>query len=153
MISAIGTFWKAIFGVLFCRCSVTKAPLTLCNPMDRSPAKLLCARISQARILEWSAISFSRGSLLLRDWARISHVGRQRLCPSAAGEPWGLLGSRFLSEVSSLRLVAGELGTDRQTLLGKGVFPFTKSSQTFKDLSSERRLFSSLTRSWLSPCF
>ena len=35
--------------------------------------------ISQARILEWVAISFSRGSLWLRDWTHISCIGRQIL--------------------------------------------------------------------------
>ena len=34
--------------------------LTLCNPMDYSPSA--AHGILQARILEWVAISFSRGS-------------------------------------------------------------------------------------------
>ena len=33
-----------------------------CNPMDRNPAGSSVHRISQARILQWVAISFSRGS-------------------------------------------------------------------------------------------
>ena len=36
--------------------------LTLCNPMDCSPPGSSVLVISQARILEWAAISFSRGS-------------------------------------------------------------------------------------------
>ena len=32
--------------------------------------------ISQARILEWVAISFSRGSFWPRDWTHISYIGR-----------------------------------------------------------------------------
>ena len=36
-------------------------------------------RISQARILEWVAICFSRGSSLTRDWTRVSCIGRQIL--------------------------------------------------------------------------
>ena len=35
---------------------------TLCDPMDRSPPGSSVHRISQARILEWVAISSSRGS-------------------------------------------------------------------------------------------
>ena len=35
---------------------------TLCNPMDCSPPSSSVHGISQARILEWVAISFSRGS-------------------------------------------------------------------------------------------
>ena len=36
--------------------------LTLCNPLDRSPPGCSVRGILQARILEWVAISFSRGS-------------------------------------------------------------------------------------------
>ena len=35
--------------------------------------------ISQARILEWAAIPFSRGSSQSRDWTRVSCIGRQIL--------------------------------------------------------------------------
>ena len=40
------------------------APLcrTLCDPMDCSPPSSSVHGISQARILEWGAISFSRGT-------------------------------------------------------------------------------------------
>ena len=36
--------------------------LTLCDPMDCSPMGSSAHGISQARILEWVAVSFSRGS-------------------------------------------------------------------------------------------
>ena len=45
-----------------CCCLVTKSCLTLCGPMDSSPPSSTFHGISQARILEWVAISFSRGS-------------------------------------------------------------------------------------------
>ena len=41
--------------------------LTLCNPMDHSPPGSSVHGISQARILEWVAISFSRESSQPRD--------------------------------------------------------------------------------------
>ena len=41
---------------------VTQLCLTLCYPMDRSPPGSSVHEIFQARILEWVAISFSRGS-------------------------------------------------------------------------------------------
>ena len=41
---------------------VTKSCLTLCDPMDCSQPGSSVHGISQARILEWVAISFSRGS-------------------------------------------------------------------------------------------
>ena len=43
-------------------CSVTQLRLTLCDPMDCSPVGSYVHRIVQARILEWVAISSSRGS-------------------------------------------------------------------------------------------
>ena len=45
-----------------------QSSLTLCNPMDFSSPGSCIHGIFQARILEQVAISFSRGSLLLRDW-------------------------------------------------------------------------------------
>ena len=41
--------------------------LTLCDPVDCSPPSSSVHGISQARILEWVAISFSRGSYRPRD--------------------------------------------------------------------------------------
>ena len=57
--------------------------LTLCDPVDRSPPGSSVCRISQARILEWVAISSSRGSSPPRDQTCISYVSclsRQALC-------------------------------------------------------------------------
>ena len=42
-------------------CSVAKSCLTLCDPMDCSPPDSSVHGILQARILEWVAVSFSRG--------------------------------------------------------------------------------------------
>ena len=41
---------------------VAQSNLTLCDPMDHSLPGSSVHEISQARILEWVAISFSRGS-------------------------------------------------------------------------------------------
>ena len=38
--------------------------------------------IFQARVLEWVAISFSRGSSGLRDWTQVSHVAGKNALPS-----------------------------------------------------------------------
>ena len=48
---------------------------TLCDPVDCSPPGSSVHRILQARILEWVAISFSRGSSWPRDWTRVSRTG------------------------------------------------------------------------------
>ena len=44
----------------------------LCDPVDCSPPGSSIHGILQARILEWVAISFSRGSSPPRDWTQVS---------------------------------------------------------------------------------
>ena len=51
---------------------------TLCNPMDCSPPGSFVHGILQARILEWVAISCSRGSSPLRDRTRVSCIVGRR---------------------------------------------------------------------------
>ena len=46
--------------------------LPLCNPMDCSPPGSSVHGIFQARILEWAAIPFSRGSSRPRDQTKVS---------------------------------------------------------------------------------
>ena len=55
-------------------CSVTQLCLTLWNPMDCSLPGSSVHGISQARVLEWVAISFSRGSSRPRNPTRVSHI-------------------------------------------------------------------------------
>ena len=45
-------------------------------PTDCSPPGSSVHGISQARTLEWLAISFSRASSGIRDWTRVSFIGR-----------------------------------------------------------------------------
>ena len=52
---------------------------TLCSPEDCSFLGFFAHGILQARILEWVAISSSRGSSRLRDRTLISCMGRQIL--------------------------------------------------------------------------
>ena len=47
---------------------------TLCDPMDCSPPGSSVHGILQARILEWVAIPFSRGSSQPRDWTQPSLI-------------------------------------------------------------------------------
>ena len=58
---------------------VTQSSLTLGNPMDCSPPGSSVHGISQARILEWVAISYSRGSSRCRDRTRVYCVGKRIL--------------------------------------------------------------------------
>ena len=75
--------WHILRGWLlfqgFCCCSVVQLCLTLCDPMDCSPPGSSVHGILQARILEWVAISFYRGSFWPRDQTRVSYIGRQIL--------------------------------------------------------------------------
>ena len=62
-------------------CLVTQSCLTLCSPMDCPPSSSVHG-IFQARILEWFAISYSRGFSWLRDRTHVSCIscfGRQIL--------------------------------------------------------------------------
>ena len=59
--------------VCVCVKSLQSCP-TLCHPMDCSPPGPLVHGILQARILEWVAISFSRGSSPPRDRTQVSYI-------------------------------------------------------------------------------
>ena len=53
---------------------VTQSCPTFSGPMDCSPPGSSVHGIFQARILEWVAISFSRGSSQPRDWTQVSCI-------------------------------------------------------------------------------
>ena len=53
---------------------VAQSCLTLCDLMDCSSPGSSVHGILQARILEWVAISFSRGSSQPRDWTQVSCI-------------------------------------------------------------------------------
>ena len=57
----------------------SRSVVTLCDPTDCSLPGSFVHGIFQARVLEWVAISFSRGSSQPRDRTWVSHIGRQRL--------------------------------------------------------------------------
>ena len=59
-----------------CYCLAAKSCPTLWDPMDCSPPDSSVHGISQARILDWVAISYSRGSSQPRDWTHVSCIGR-----------------------------------------------------------------------------
>ena len=71
---------------------VTHLCLTLCNPVDYGPPGSSVHRVLQARILEWVALSFSRGSNL-----RLLHYRRILCHLSYQGDVQGPI----LSSVSS----------------------------------------------------
>ena len=54
--------WEAESGILIIACPVAQSCLTPCNALDKGLPWSSVRGISQARILEWIAISYSRGS-------------------------------------------------------------------------------------------
>ena len=70
--------------------SVAQSCPTLCHPMDCSPPGSSAHGILQARILEWVAISFSRGSFRPKDWTHVSCTGICRQgCKEVSWVKWG----------------------------------------------------------------
>ena len=64
--------------LLYICCLVAKScPTLFVTPLDGSPPGSPVHGISQARILEWVAVSFSRGSSHPRDWTHVSCTGSQ----------------------------------------------------------------------------
>ena len=59
-------------------CEVAQSCLTLCNPMDCSLPGSSVHGIFQAIVLEWTAISFSKGSSQLRDQTQVSRIEGRR---------------------------------------------------------------------------
>ena len=57
---------------------VAKSYLTPCYLVDNSPPGSSAHGILQARILEWAAFPFSRGSSQPRDWTRVSRIAGRR---------------------------------------------------------------------------
>ena len=70
-----------------CCCLVTKSCLTPLWPHELCQSGSSVHGISQARILEWAAISFSRGSSQLRDQTCVSCIGREILFHESTGKP------------------------------------------------------------------
>ena len=62
-----------------CVCMSAQSCLTLHNTMGCSPPEPSVCGISQARTLEWVAISFSGGASRLRGQTQVSCIGRWTL--------------------------------------------------------------------------
>ena len=64
--------------LLLQKLKVTQLCLTLCDLLDCSLPGASVHEIFQARVLEWVAISFSRGSAQPRDRTWVSHTAGRR---------------------------------------------------------------------------
>ena len=84
-------------------CSDPESCLTLYNPLDCSPPGSSVYEILQARILEWVAISSSRGSSQPRDQTHVSYIAGRCFISETSGKPFMYhmtqeLHSRYLSQ-------------------------------------------------------
>ena len=82
MTCVMEVWWSVFWTLLGLFAKMLQSCLTLCDPMDCSPPGSSDHGIPQARILEWVAISFPRGSSQPRDQTHVSYVsciGRQVL--------------------------------------------------------------------------
>ena len=86
MMLAVGLSYVAFIMLRFVHAKSLRLCLTLCDPMDHSLPGSSVHGILQARILDWVAISFSRGSSWPRDRTCISCIGRLILYSQATQE-------------------------------------------------------------------
>ena len=115
------------------------------NPMDCSPPGSFIHGISQARILKWVSISFSRGSSQLRDWTCVSCIGRQILYHWATREACcvrGCLCSKGRGNVKSHKRQPGKMGMNpnvKETLNYLLLWPESCAAPLLSPYSSFRR--------------
>ena len=68
-------------------CLVAKSYPTLCEPMDCRPPGSSVHEVSQARVLEWVAVAFSRGSSWSRDQTQVSYLAGRFFTTESPGTP------------------------------------------------------------------
>ena len=73
--------------VWVCVCEVAQLCANLCDPMDCSLADFSIRGIFQPRVLEWDAISFSRGSSRPGDQTQVSCLAGDALLSDPQGKP------------------------------------------------------------------
>ena len=125
-----------VFSDVQCKREVTQSSPTLCNPVDHSPPASSVHGMLQARILEWFAISFSRGSSQPRDRTWVSCIaGRQMLYPlSHQGIP-----------LSSTKRQIKEKKKKKRKVLQRLQTPKTSTNSFHEQEARERKQFAFLT--------
>ena len=93
----------------------------LCNPIDCSLPASSIHGIFQARVLEWVAVSFSRGTSRPGDQTRVSHVAGRRT-HWATREAWRPISSYFKFLGKKSPWVQSELGSYPQINCGRGYY-------------------------------
>ena len=85
----------AITPCCWCCSSVAKSCPTLSDPMNCSPPGSSVHKLSQARRLDWVAISFSKGTCWPRDWTCLSYTVGKFFTTKTPGKPVILFLSRI----------------------------------------------------------
>ena len=133
--------WPRDLSKEVCESSVAQSCPTFCDPMDCSlPDSSICG-IFQVRILEWVAISFSRGSSQSRDGTCVSCIfciGRQILYHwttwGASEGDWGLKNLCFKRQKIK-GLVSKSLDSVTGTLPSSSVPCWSKTAPRFRERS------------------
>ena len=92
ILNSMGNPWKFKQGIES-ESEVAQLCPALCNPMDCSLPGSSVHGIFQARIREWGAIAFSRGSSQSRDWTQVSRIVGRHFIVWATREghiQWGM---------------------------------------------------------------
>ena len=99
-----GVFYKMVLNVNGYACLVAQSCPTLCETKDGSLSGSSVHAVLLARILEWNAICYSRGSSWPGDWTCISHIscnGRQIFTTTPPGKPMGWITSPQMEMLTS----------------------------------------------------
>ena len=102
------------WGSQSCISEVAQSCLTLCDPMDFSLPGSSIRGIFQARLLQWVAISFSRGSSRPRDQTQVSGIAGRRFTLWATREAQsytGLSNQHFHFHYGGIRITASTIIT------------------------------------------
>ena len=116
-----------------------KLCMTLCDPVDHSPTGSSVHGILQARILEWVAISSSRGSSWPRKQTHVSHVSCIGFSFSSVAQscstlqPHGLQHARPPCPSPTPRVYSNSCPLDRwyHPTISSSVVPFSSCLQSF----------------------
>ena len=90
--------WWISAVISFYRCLVAQSCPALCNPLNCSPPGSSVLGIFQARVLEWVAISLSRGSSPPRGWTWVSCIA------GGFSANWATREAPFFHDFSNLNL-------------------------------------------------
>ena len=122
--------------------SVAQSCPTLCDPVDCSPPSSSVHGILQARVLEWVAISFSRGFSWPRDRTQVSHIaGRCFNLIQGWSKRKPLIMADLIYPPNKLFLV-----TDLGCLIFAGVFLESFFSVSSEDCKGKGISFTNLTK-------